>query len=144
MAPEQKSWTKNDDKSGQHNVRNRRDAHDRHNKVDSHHLNPRYISSDDGTNNDDENTYVDDNNASKLTASSDTNKDNFSVVLGMPGKSAKKLKRDRAVAEKEVVAPCKCKPVAVTVLRKKKNLIQKSSIPTLMVMMTTSLWHATV
>ncbi len=65
--------------------------HDRCDKVDAHHLNPRYTSSDDGTKSNDKNTYIDDdnNNASKSMVSSDADNDNFAMVLGTPEKSAK-------------------------------------------------------
>ena len=66
--------------------------------------------------------YVDDNHASKLTASSNANDDNFAVALGTPAKGAKKLECGSAVAKKEMImAARKCKANMVTVLRKEKR-----------------------
>ncbi len=94
-----KSWAKINDKKGQRNDRNRRDTHDRRDKVDAHHLDPHYTSSNDKTKNDDENTYVDNDDASKSMASSDADNDNFAVALGMPAKGAKKSKRGSAASQ---------------------------------------------
>ncbi len=56
---------------------------DRRDKVDAHHLNPSYTSSDDETKNDDENTYVNDD-MSKSMASSDADDDNFAIAFAPP------------------------------------------------------------
>ncbi len=86
---------------------------------------PHYTSSDNETKNDDKNTYVNNDDTSKLTASSDANDDNFVVALGTWAKGEKKSKRVSAVAKKEVVAPCKRKSVAVTVPHEKKKVNSK-------------------
>jgi hypothetical protein len=117
---------KNNDKKGRRDDCDRRDTRDRRNKVDVHHLDPRYTSSDAKTKNDDKNTYINDNDTSKLTASSDADDNNFAVALETPAKGEKKSKRGSTIAEKEVVAPCKRKSVAVTVPCKKKKVNTKN------------------
>ena len=99
-----------DNKKGQHHDRDRRDARDRHERGDAHHLESLYTSSDDETKNDDENTYVDDDDASKSTASDNADDDNFALALGMPAQGAKKSEHGSAVAEKEMITARKRKP----------------------------------
>ena len=115
-TPEKKPWKKNgDDKKG------RRDDRDRRKKIEAHHADNRYTSSDDESKNDDENTDVDDDDVSRSTASSDAGDDNFAVAIETPAKNATKAKRGSAVAEKEVIAARKRKPDAVKVPRKAKR-----------------------
>ena len=115
------SLAKNEDIKGRRNHRDRSDMRDRRDKVDAHHLDLRYTSSNDKTKNDNENTYVNDDDALKSMASSKADDDNFAVALGMTAKGEKKSLRGSAVAKKEVVAPRKRKSVAVTVPHKKKR-----------------------
>jgi hypothetical protein len=138
-ALEKGSWKKSNNIKGQRNDRDRRDSRDRCKKVDAHHLDPRYTSSNDETKNNDNDTYVKDNEASMSMASSNSDDKNFAVALGTPAKDAKKSERGSTVAKKEVVAACKRKPDAVTVPRKKKGPTKKSSSPTLTTTTTTTI-----
>ena len=115
-TPEKKPWKKNGD-----DKKDRRDDRDRRKKIEAHHADSRYTSSDDESKNDDENTDVDDDDVSRSTASSDAGDDNFAVAIETPAKNATKAKRGSAVAEKEVIAARKRKPDAVKVPRKAKR-----------------------
>ena len=114
--PEKRSWKKNSD-----DKKDRRDDHDRCKKIETHHANNRYTSSDDETKNVDENTDVDDDYVLRSTASSDADNDYFAVAIKTPAKSATTAKRSSAVAEKEVMAVRKRKPDTVKVPRKEKR-----------------------
>jgi hypothetical protein len=62
-----------------------------------------------------------DDDVSRLTASSDADDDNFAVAIETPAKSETKAKRGSAVAKKEVMTVRKRKPDAVKVPRKEKR-----------------------
>ena len=118
---EKRAWKKDDNKKNRRDDRDRRDPRSRREKIDAHHLDNRYTSSDDETKNDDENTYVDnDDDVSRSTASSGVDDDNFAVALGTPEKNSKQAKRGSAITDKEV-ASRKRKSVAAMVPRKKKR-----------------------
>ncbi len=85
-----------------------------------HHVDSRYTSSDNNTKLDDKHTDVDDDDATKSTASSGAADDNF-AVFESPAKLAAEAKRGSAVANKEVAMARKRKPDAVTVSPQKKK-----------------------
>jgi hypothetical protein len=72
-------------------------------KIEAHHADNRYTSSNDESKNDGKNTDVDNDNLLRSTASSDADDDNFAVAIETPAKNATKAKRGSAVAEKEVM-----------------------------------------
>jgi hypothetical protein len=114
---------KSDCEKGCRDDRDQRNSRDRCDKVDAHHLDLHYTSSDDETKNNDEtkNKYVNDDDASKSTASSNADDNNFAVAIKMPAKNANKGRRGSAITNKEVIVVRKRKPDAVTVLRKEKR-----------------------
>jgi hypothetical protein len=116
-APGKTSWKKHrDDKKHQ------RDDRDRRKKVEAHHADNRYTSSDDESKNDHEDTDVDDDDGSlRSTASSSADNDNFAMAIDAPAKKTTKAGRGSAVAEKEVIAARKRKPDATRVPRKEKR-----------------------
>ena len=89
-------------------------------KKPKHNVDNHYMSSDDNTKLNDNNTDVDKDDISRSTVSGDADDDNF-VVFESPAKLAAKAKRGSAVANKEVMAACKCKPDVVTVPCKEKK-----------------------
>ena len=120
--PEKRSWKKNsDDKKDRRDDRNRCDDRDCRKKIEAHHANNCYTSSNDETKNHDKNTDVDDDNVSRSTASSDADDDNLAVAIETPAKSATKVKRGSSVAKNEVMVVRKRKPDAVKVPLKEKR-----------------------
>ncbi len=100
----------------------RRDDRDRCKKIEAHHADNCYTSSDDDTKIVGKNTDIgDDEDVLRSTASGDAEDDNFVVAIESPAKKVTKAKRGSAVAKKEVMAACKRKPDAVTVSRKEKR-----------------------
>ena len=120
MAPKKGLWRKTPDDKNRRDDRDRRDDRERHKKAEAHHDDSRYTSSNDNTKLDDEHTDVDDDDASKSTASSGAADDNF-AMLESPAKLAAEAKRRSSVTNKEVAMACKRKPDAATVPRQGKK-----------------------
>jgi hypothetical protein len=119
-APKKGSWKRDHDDKNQRDDRDRRDDRERRKKSEMHHVDSRYTSSNDDMKLDDEHTDVDDDDASKSTASSGAADNNFSMFES-PAKLAAEAKRGSAVANKEVATACKCKPDVATVSPEKKK-----------------------